>query len=126
VDVDGDRARFYVTPLSQPVLELTHAPDRSTPDRALFYVTGGLLTHADSPRRGRLEFRSVLNGTTLLAAIHDFAPRLPWRVYRLTQAVAHVFVMHWFGRHLRRLQEESGPPGHPEFVREAEVRPSVP
>jgi uncharacterized protein YbjT (DUF2867 family) len=100
--VDGDRARFSVAPLPRPVLELTHAPDRSTPDRALFYVTGGLLADPDAARRGRLEFRSVLGGTTLLAAIHDFAPRLPWGLYRFTQAVAHLFVMHRFGRHLRR------------------------
>ena len=89
------------------MLELTYAPDRSTPDRALFYVTGGLLADPEGARaagaRPRLEFRSVLDGRYLLAAIHDFAPRLPWGLYRFTQAVAHLFVMHRFGRHLDAL-----------------------
>ena len=102
---DGARARFHVRPLPRPVLELTHSADRSTPDRALFYVTGGLLAEIDGGKRARLEFREVLDGTTLLAAIHDFAPRLPWVLYRLTQAAAHLFVMAQFGRHLARLAE---------------------
>ena len=101
-------ARFHVRPLPKPVLELTHSPDRSTPDRALFYVTGGLLADVDTRRRARLEFREVLGGTTLLAAIHDFAPRLPWGLYRLTQAVAHLFVMAQFGRHLGTLADAFG------------------
>ncbi|OZC03974.1 NAD-dependent epimerase/dehydratase family protein [Rubricoccus marinus] len=97
-------ARFYATPLPKPVLELTYSPDRSHPDRALFYVTGGLLYDAEAGSRARLEFRSVLDGRCLIAAIHDFAPRLPWGLYRLTQAVAHLFVMRQFGRHLSRLR----------------------
>ena len=107
VDVEGETARFRVRPLPRPVLELTHSADRSTPDRALFYVTGGLLadpTPEGQGGRARLEFRSVLDGTTLLAAIHDFSPRLPWGLYRLTQAVAHLFVMAQFGRHLDGLR----------------------
>ncbi len=100
-------ARFSVRPLPRPVLELTHSADRSTPDRALFYVTGGLLAETDAPKPARLEFREVLGGTTLLAAIHDFAPRLPWVLYRLTQAAAHLFVMAQFGRHLDRLAERA-------------------
>ena len=119
VDVEGQGdetvARFHVRPLSRPVLELTYSPDRSHPDRALFYVTGGLLYKPNSEHRGRLEFRQVLGGRTLLAGIHDFAPRLPWRLYQATQAVAHLFVMHQFGRHLRRLvaQSEAAAAGAP-------------
>ncbi len=106
VDVDSEKgtAKFSVPFFRRPVLELAHAPDRSHPDRALFYVTGGLLADTTSGYRGRLEFRQVLGGTTLLAAIHDFAPSLPWRLYRLTQAIAHLVVMHQFGRHLETLQ----------------------
>ena len=107
VDVDapdGDRprrARFYVRPVPRPILELEHAPARSTGGRALFYVVGGLL--ADPAESARMEFRSVLGGTALLAAIHDFAPRLPWRIYVLTQGTAHALVMAGFRRHLARL-----------------------
>ncbi|MEM0962812.1 MAG: NAD-dependent epimerase/dehydratase family protein [Bacteroidota bacterium] len=109
VDDAGDRqvARFHVRPLPRPVLELTYSPDRSTPDRALFYVTGGILAQLDTGGRARLEFREVLDGESLLAAIHDFAPKLPWALYRLTQAVAHLFVMAQFGRHLGRLAERA-------------------
>ena len=109
VEGQGDEtvARFRVRPVPQPVLELTYSPDRSHPDRALFYVTGGLLHKPGSAHRGRLEFRQVLGGRTLLAGIHDFAPRLPWWLYQGTQALAHLFVMYEFGRHLRRLVAQS-------------------
>ncbi|MDX1419012.1 MAG: NAD(P)H-binding protein [Rubricoccaceae bacterium] len=109
VRVDGSgeapQAAFFVRPVPKPVLTLTASLDRSTPDRALFYVTGGLLADRNPRRRARLEFREVLDGDCLIAAIHDFAPRLPWGLYRLTQAVAHGFVMHQFGRHLERLAD---------------------
>jgi uncharacterized protein YbjT (DUF2867 family) len=86
------------------LLELTAAPERSTPDRALLYVTGGLLSRArPGDPRGRLELRAVLDGQTLVAAIHDFEPGLPWPVYLATQAQAHLLVMAGFRRHLRRL-----------------------
>ncbi|MEM6326260.1 MAG: NAD-dependent epimerase/dehydratase family protein [Bacteroidota bacterium] len=107
VSEDGQTARFFVRPMWKPVLELTHSSERSTPDRALFYVTGGLLYNGDEANRARLEFRSVLDQTVLLAAIHDFAPRLPWWLYQATQAVAHLFVMQRFGHHLARLGTEA-------------------
>lgn len=95
--------RFYARPIAQPLLELTFAPERSSPDRQLFYVTGGLLAAApESGVRPRLEFRQVLGGAFVLAAVLDFTPRLPWLVYKLTQAVAHLLVMRAFGRHLAR------------------------
>lgn len=104
VDVDESRTcRFYFRPLKKPLLVLTFAADRSSADRQLFYVTGGLLTgsiRADA--RPRLEFRSVLDRTVVLSAVHDFVPRLPWFVYRLTQAPIHLVVMSGFARHLAR------------------------
>ncbi|MEM1116798.1 MAG: NAD(P)H-binding protein [Bacteroidota bacterium] len=119
-EADGRfEARFHVRPLPRPVLELAYAPDRSDPDRALFYVTGGLLARTEDGGRGRLEFRSVLNREWLVAAIHDFSPRLPWGLYRLTQAVAHLFVMHRFGRHLARLDGHVEQPLAPRAASEA-------
>ena len=53
--------------------------------------------------RGRLEFRQLPDRGVYLVAIHDFTPRLPWWLYTLTQAKAHLVVMHAFGRHLKRL-----------------------
>lgn len=108
VDVDDKRyCRFYIAGTHQrPLLELRFAADRSGSDRQLFYVVGGLL--AQPSRRGRLEFRSTPAGTELITAIHDFKPRLPWAIYRWTQAVFHKWVMHRFGRHLARVQLSNG------------------
>lgn len=110
VEIDGPRCRFFVRLVPRPLLELTFSPERSRPDRALFYVTGGLLRRRDAPRRGRLEFRPTPDGRHILAAIHDFAPALPWFVYNLTQAIAHVWVMHRFGAHLAQRASSQRPP----------------
>ena len=50
---------------------LSFALDRSSPDRQLFFVTGGLLTRTRKTptTRPRLEFRTMLDGTVVLAAI---------------------------------------------------------
>ncbi|MEM7675634.1 MAG: NAD(P)H-binding protein [Myxococcota bacterium] len=98
---DEGVVRFYVRATSMFLLELSHAPDRSQPDRQLFRITGGLLakvTEKSSP--GRFEFREVLQGRFLIAAIHDFRPALPWFIYNFSQALVHLWVMKGFGRHL--------------------------
>ena len=101
VAVDDDRnCRFFLWPVQRPLLVLTFATDRSSPDRQLFFVTGGLLLRVSKDARPRLEFRSVLDGAFVLAAIHDFLPRLPWLIYKYTQALVHLFVMRAFARHL--------------------------
>jgi len=103
VDVDEERTcRFYLRPFRDPLLVMTFSTERSSPDRQLFYVTGGQLAGVPSGGRPRLEFRSVLGGDFVLAAIHDFVPRLPWYVYKYTQALVHLWVMRGFGRHLAR------------------------
>lgn len=116
VTVDDARVcRFFIRPLRRPLLELTLSKDRSTPERQLFYVTGGILAEETSITatttrtiaRPRLEFRSVLGGAFVLAAINDFVPRLPWMIYKLTQAVFHLWVMRSFGRHLANAKPKS-------------------
>ena len=90
---------FFRAPmLKKALLELTLVSERSTADRRLFYVTGGLLARRID--HGWLEFRQVAGGRYILAAIHDFAPRLPWFLYILTQAPLHLFVMKSFGKYL--------------------------
>lgn len=93
---------FHVVGLRTPLLVLDYSEELSTPDRSLYYITGGLLARLRPGERvrGRLEFRVVLDGSYVLAAIHDFAPRLPWFIYSATQALVHLFVMKAFGRHL--------------------------
>jgi hypothetical protein len=101
VEVDAQKVcRFCFRLLRTPLLELTLSPDRSTPDRQLFYVTGGLLAGKPQTHPPRLEFRTALDGSVVLAAVLDFVPRLPWLLYRLTQGPFHLMVMRAFGRHL--------------------------
>ncbi len=104
VEVNSLRViRFFVFKLPLPLLEMTYSEERSSPDRTLFYITGGLLAMHTPGMRGRLEFREVLNGECALAAIHDFTPRLPWFVYNYTQARLHLWVMQAFVGYMRKL-----------------------
>lgn len=98
-DAAGE-VRFGIRGLRWPLLVLHHVDGRSTPERQVFRVTGGLLARTGGPRQGRLEFRAVLGGAFVLAAIHDFTPTLPWYVYKATQALVHLWVMRAFGRFL--------------------------
>jgi uncharacterized protein YbjT (DUF2867 family) len=102
VDKEGF-CRFYVGKLTLLVLQLS--PERSSPERALFYIREGWLTKKVG--RGRLEFRLGLDGKTFFAALHEYRPRLPWYVYKWTQALAHLFVMRAFGAHLRKLSHSA-------------------
>jgi uncharacterized protein YbjT (DUF2867 family) len=98
---DGAHARIAIAGTRVSLLELRLAPERSTDDRPLLYIVGGLLSNDDG--RGRLELREVRGTQTVLAALHDYIPRLPFFVYRRTQAIAHLWVMWRFARHLARM-----------------------
>jgi len=104
VVVTTERCRFFAPRSKRPLLELTRSVDRSSPDRVLFYITGGLLVREGSGR-ARLEFREVLDRRYVIAAIHDYEPSLPWIIYSCSQALVHLAVMHAFKRHLRRLAQ---------------------
>jgi uncharacterized protein YbjT (DUF2867 family) len=79
--------KFIFTPTGHKLLGLLKLPERSSADRQVMKVTAGLL--ARTSERGRLEFRRVLGKKTLVAALHDFVPRLPWWLYRATQGAFH-------------------------------------
>ncbi len=98
VDTQKDHLRFSLLSLRAVMLDLVLNRERSTPDRQLLYIEGGMLSADDN--KGRLEFRVVLKRKFVLAAIHDFKPSLPWSFYRFTQAVAHVWVMRNFANYL--------------------------
>lgn len=109
VDVDEQRTcRFYLRPLPWPLLVLEFDAEVSTPDRQLFWITGGFL--ATGSERGRLEFREALDRSAVLAAIHEFEPALPWWIYRFTQAIVHLWVMMRFSRHLAEVEPEPHEP----------------
>lgn len=108
VDIDEEQVCcFRIRWMPFCLLKLQLSPERSTPDRQLFYIRGGLL--ARTTGRGRLEFREVLDGQHVIAAIHDFRPTLPWFIYRLTQAPTHLWVMNRFSSHLRSLKSPPTP-----------------
>jgi uncharacterized protein YbjT (DUF2867 family) len=99
VQIEGDRCTFYLFQPNLKLLILQKSPERSSPDRQLLYIVGGLLSGKQV--RGRLEFREVLDRKYVMAAIHEFRPALPWFVYRWTQAIIHLIVMKAFGEHLK-------------------------
>lgn len=99
VKVTGDRCVFYLIHPNLQILILEKSRERSTPDRQLLYVVGGLLSGPMD--RGRLEFREVLDRKYVMAALHEFRPALPWYIYRWTQAIVHLIVMSAFGEHLK-------------------------
>lgn len=99
VEIEGNRCMFYLFHPNIKLLILEKSTERSSADRQLLYITGGLLSAQQE--RGRLEFREVLNHQYVMAAIHEFRPSLPWFIYRWTQAIIHLFVMRAFGEHLK-------------------------
>ena len=105
--VEGAVVQFRVKALGLKLLELTLAPDWSGSDRQVFFITGGLLAESKHNKRGRFELREALGGSILIAAIHDYKPRLPWYVYIWTQAVAHLWVMNAFRNYLAKLGREN-------------------
>lgn len=109
----GGRVAFHLWGTRTPLLILRHAPERSTPDRPLLYVEGGTLAGRPlAGTRARLEFREVLEREWVLAAVLDFAPRLPWPLYVLGQAPVHLWVMNAFGAWLWRQKRAGAPPPH--------------
>ncbi|MBE2181555.1 MAG: NAD(P)H-binding protein [Chthoniobacterales bacterium] len=110
---------FRLSGVRQPLLELSYSRDRSSADRPLYYITGGLLAGeaelADGRAPARLEFRESPDRRSVLAAIFNFRPSLPWWFYRLTQAPIHLMVMKFFAWHLARQQPVArrAPEGRP-------------
>lgn len=99
VTVEGDYCTFYLIHPWIKILILHKSRERSSPDRQLLYVVGGMLSAPQD--RGRLEFREVLDRKYVMSALHEFRPSLPWYVYRWTQAIVHIIVMKAFGEHLK-------------------------
>ncbi|MCP3029213.1 NAD(P)H-binding protein [Halobacillus sp. A5] len=87
----------------QPLLKMSFSSDRSSDQRALYYLTGGLFFDARKNERGRLEFRKIPNSQECIVAIHDYMPSLPWFIYKYTQAKVHLFVMYLFRKHLQSM-----------------------
>ncbi|WPL17237.1 Putative NADH-flavin reductase [Thiorhodovibrio winogradskyi] len=113
------------------LLRLELQPEHSNRERRVYRIAGGLLARSGTPgqlksqpestsgsepwkesgiqaeiqptEQPRFEFHSLLNGRYTMAAIHDYAPALPWPIYRLTQAPMHLWVMRRYQNRLARL-----------------------
>ncbi len=101
VDVSPEgKCVFYLFSRSWVLLILELSHDRSHEDRPIFYIRGGFLDKGSA--KARFEFREVMGGEWVLAAIHDFEPKLPWFIYLMTQAKVHLYVMDQFAQFLAK------------------------
>jgi uncharacterized protein YbjT (DUF2867 family) len=85
------------------LLSLRKMTHESSAQRQVYRIAGGVLSRSDGPECARFEFQTVLDDRYTMAAIHDYAPALPWYIYRWTQAPVHRWIMHRYQRHLARL-----------------------
>lgn len=93
------------------LLRLEFQPQHSTRERCVYRIAGGLLARCngptplspDQPPMPRFEFHTLLGDRYTMAAIHDYAPALPWPLYRFTQAPLHLWVMRRYQQRLARL-----------------------
>lgn len=84
------------------LLTLSFQQKHSSPDRRMYFITGGLLARGHDELQPRFEFRDVLGGRYTIAAIHDFRPQLPWGLYIPTQAAIHLVAMRAFQKHVTK------------------------
>lgn len=99
-EIQNNTAFLFLKGIKKPLMILELSKERSYENRPLFYIRGGVLS--TPPHTGRFEFREVLDHHYLLTAVHNFKPRLPWFLYKITQAQLHVWVMKNFGKHLEK------------------------
>lgn len=102
---------FYFYFWRKPLLVLSLSVERSFLERQMFFITAGSLVNITT--RGRLEFVEGTDKTFVIAAIHRFRPRLPWYVYRFTQAIVHLWVMQRFQSYLQYKNKTHAPPPPP-------------
>lgn len=88
------------------LLSFEFSEDRSSIDRQLFYIKGGLLVIKKESAPARFEFRISPHEQSAIVAIHDYYPSLPWPIYRIFQASFHRFVMYLFNIHLINIQNK--------------------
>jgi nucleoside-diphosphate-sugar epimerase len=100
VSHEGDFFSIKCIFIKKPLLVFEYSRSRSFEGRELYYIRSGLLVRES--KRPRLEIRDIYQGLYKIIAIHDYKPSLPWYIYKYTQALFHLFVMHSFGKYLIR------------------------
>lgn len=107
VDRSPETVTISLRARSAPLLVLQRRRDLERSGRYVLAVVGGDLAAPTPSGDPRLEFRVTPAGDQALAALQDFAPRLPWWIYLWTQAPLHSAVMRLFRRWVSR---QGGPP----------------
>lgn len=100
VEVTDTEIFFRFWGIKRPLLLLHYSKERSNNRRQLFYVGDSIL--GSDVGRGRLEFRDTIDDKSTIAAIHEFKPKLPWYIYKYTQAIIHLWVMKAFAKAVHR------------------------
>jgi len=97
VVLDGDRCDFKL--YNKITLLKLEWDDKNLQHMQVLHVKGGLLAKK-GVAQGRLEFVEITK-QTIIAALLDYTPSLPWIFYRFSQALVHLWVMRRFTCHLR-------------------------
>ncbi|WP_101845934.1 NAD(P)H-binding protein [Halobacillus sp. Marseille-P3879] len=100
---NSNNCKIRLSLTGKTLLKMSFASERSSNERALYYITGGVFLNDQKNERGRLEFRQIPNSQECIVAVHDYMPSLPWFVYKYTQAKAHLLVMYLFRKHLQNM-----------------------
>jgi uncharacterized protein YbjT (DUF2867 family) len=109
---DGPRFRLGLRGFRRAMLILDSEGMSNESDRYVLRVAGGLLAVNGPEGLARLEFRVTPDGHDVLAALQDFQPRLPWWIYKWTQAPLHAAIMSAYRRFLARRAEADEQDGH--------------
>ncbi len=104
VDIVENVIFFKFWFLKIPLLVLEHKEDISTDSYQVFFIKRSLLCLGLG--KGRLTFRNIIDLRYTMAEIHDFTPRLPWFIYKFTQAKMHLFTMKAFNRYLLNVRKD--------------------
>ncbi|QIH75280.1 NAD-dependent epimerase/dehydratase family protein [Macrococcoides canis] len=99
---------YTINAAGKNVLTLTEDEEKSDINRIVYKITDGSF-YKDTPEsRARMEFRRLKNSDTLIIALHDYEPTIPWLVYILTQLPIHHLSMKIFDVEMRiaRFQED--------------------
>lgn len=101
---DGTTFNIIVPFINLPLLKMTRTQESDRTNRVVFDITGGLLV-GHSFHQPQMEFRRLESTSkTCLIALHNYVPRLPWHIYRYTQAPIHVLVSWLFHKYWRQIK----------------------
>ncbi|ARJ50620.1 hypothetical protein [Staphylococcus lutrae] len=104
---DGRRFTIVLMPFKIPLIQMHDHPDSDPMRHVILNITGGWLVQ-QSGRTARFELRRLAGDTTqCLIALHDFVPRLPWGIYRVTQAPLHRAVSILFRRYWQHFNNKA-------------------